>query len=299
MTMALTGQICIQAAIDRIEEQLVSPNPRPGADGATMRVSELAAHIGYSVHHFSRLFSALVGVPPGPYILGRSLSVAAGHIVNSERSLASIAFDCGFANYEVFSRAFKRQFGIGPRMLRRQPGTLIDLVPPCVLPPPASGAGLVDTEPVLVEEDGHELIGLAFWMDGSEKSFHRPWAIFQGQAGLVKGASCPRRWYQHAAWPSGDGMGMSILCALEIDPAQPGAHQSPLFTTRRIPAGSYLRFRHCGPLEQLAATYQFIYGQWLANSEYQLCAGWEFQRFGDDPSGPLEICLPLEPPPAD
>jgi AraC family transcriptional regulator len=257
-------------------------------------VAELADRIGYSVHHFTRMFGALAGLTPGQYIQGRFLSEAARRVLGGDQRLAGIAADFGFANYEVFSRAFKRQFGIGPQALRRQPETPVSLIPPCRLPPAASAGGLAAAEPSVIEEGELCIAGLAFWMDGGEKSFHRPWRLFQGQSGRVAGVRTPRRWYQHAAWADDGAAGMGILCALEIEAAAAQA-QPALFTVRRLGAGRYLRFIHEGGLDTLAATYRFIYGVWLPGASCRLAGSWEFQRFADDPAGPLEICLPLEP----
>ncbi len=280
--MADTGRGYIQAAIDMVEDRVGKNKPLP-------TVMELSIHIGYSVHHFSRLFSAVTGLAPSDYIQRRALSSAAESFRNKRLSLRAIAENCGFSNYEVFNRAFRRHFGLSPQQARNDPAHFLPLTPPLRLA--AASHALASLEPQIIVEPERTIAGMWFFMDGSETSFHRPWGIFTRHAGQVRSVSEPKRWYQYAASCDTDDKALNILCALECD----GGHkdiQSPFFATQTLPAGTYLRFVHTGGLEHLGASYQYIYGDYLANRTEPLAHGWEFQRFGDS-SDALEIIIPL------
>ncbi len=53
------------------------------------------------------------------YILSRKLTLASQQLKNTSKSVIHIAYDFGFEYPEVFSRAFKKQFGISPSVFRR------------------------------------------------------------------------------------------------------------------------------------------------------------------------------------
>lgn len=68
-----------------------------------------------SEFHFNRMFKTVVGKTLKQYILGRKLTQAFERLrENNHKTIIDIAYDFGFEYPEVFSRAFKRQFGISP-----------------------------------------------------------------------------------------------------------------------------------------------------------------------------------------
>lgn len=67
-----------------------------------------------SEFHFNRIFKAVVGTTLKQYILGRKLTLAHGVLSRGNRSIIDTAYDFSFEYPEVFSRAFKRQFGVAP-----------------------------------------------------------------------------------------------------------------------------------------------------------------------------------------
>lgn len=100
----------INEALDYIEDHLNAP----------IRVADLSQHVYMSEFHFNRLFKTAVGLSPKQYILGRKLTLAQTRLKYSRDSLIKIALDLGFEYPEVFSRTFKKQYGISPRRYRSQ-----------------------------------------------------------------------------------------------------------------------------------------------------------------------------------
>ena len=100
----------IHQALDYIEDHLSAP----------IRVADLSQQVYLSEFHFNRLFKTAVGLSPKQYILGRKLTVAQTRLKTSNDSLIQIAYDLGFEYPEVFSRTFKKQYGISPRVYRSQ-----------------------------------------------------------------------------------------------------------------------------------------------------------------------------------
>lgn len=94
----------INDTIEYIEENIGEP----------LSLEEIASKFSVSEFHFNRIFKTVVGRTLKQYILGRKLTQALEHLNASDRSVIDTALDFGFEYPEVFSRAFKKQFGISP-----------------------------------------------------------------------------------------------------------------------------------------------------------------------------------------
>ncbi len=84
-----------------------------------LSVEWMAAEVGISPFHFSRLFRASFGMPPYHYVLQMRIARAA-HLLRSERqrTVADIALEVGFASQAHMTHAFKRHMGETPARWR-------------------------------------------------------------------------------------------------------------------------------------------------------------------------------------
>ena len=90
-----------------------------------LRLSELAAVAGYSPNYFSHLFGEINGYSLWDYITVRRVEKGVRLLTSGEDlTMVEIAMQCGFNNTVNFNRAFKRQKGITPGALRRNPKLL-------------------------------------------------------------------------------------------------------------------------------------------------------------------------------
>jgi AraC family transcriptional regulator len=87
-------------------------------DGATL--AGLAARAGWSPFHLHRAFRAMVHETPKQYTLRLQLQQAAERLVLSDDSVLKVAVEAGFNSHEVFTRAFRRYFGVTPMAYRAQ-----------------------------------------------------------------------------------------------------------------------------------------------------------------------------------
>jgi AraC family transcriptional regulator len=79
----------------------------------------IAQEFGFSAFHFNRIFRTVSGRTLKQYILGRKLSLAMEKLEAGTESVIDVAFAFGFHSPEVFSRAFKKQFGVSPDGFRK------------------------------------------------------------------------------------------------------------------------------------------------------------------------------------
>lgn len=83
-----------------------------------LTLQSVAQQFHLSEFHFGRLFKTVTGTSVKQYILGRKLALAAEKIKGSQSSITDVAFDLGFEYPEVFSRDFKKWFGVSPAAYR-------------------------------------------------------------------------------------------------------------------------------------------------------------------------------------
>jgi AraC family transcriptional regulator len=309
----MNGADYVREALAIIEARVMDEANLHGKESLChLKASDLAARIGYSVQHFARLFRSLTGESPADYIQKRRLTEAARRILVGNAPIGTIARNSGWADYETFSRAFKRHFGVSPSSARGSTGLPVrfcdpinpaDVVSRTKAPDDMiSSRGITGrlSAPRVCEEEERYLVGLAFFMDFRVKSFHRPWAIFEraikSEPKRITNRILPERFCQHSSWLEDDETsGLFILCALEIErPREDGELSNtihPPFTWRRLPPCRYLVFTHFGGVANLAESYQHIYGEALATSEFLPSSPWEQQRYL--PSGDIEIAIPI------
>jgi AraC family transcriptional regulator len=95
---------------DRLHEGFRAPLPG---------LEELAREAGVHPVHLARAFRAAYGTSPGGYLRRRRLEWAAEQLRQSERPLAAIASEAGFADQSHFTRAFRAAYGEPPGAWRR------------------------------------------------------------------------------------------------------------------------------------------------------------------------------------
>ena len=282
----MTGFDYICSSIEIFEQSLES------ADGVRIikTVAQLAKRTGYSVYHFTRLFFAVTGVYPKEYLSGRILSVAAKEIAETDSPLYSIALKFGFSDYESFSRAFRRRFGIPPRRVRELRSIPFDCVARVIPKIEGDALCLAPRRPELGRLDAHSLTGLSFYIEEGTVSFHRQWATFMKAQSLIKRRVLPEVFCQFSSWlDGGEVSGLSVLCAVQTESDIP---QEAFFMSRNVPEATYVRFLHTSDVANLRATYQYIYKSWFASRETVPAASWEFQRYVDG-GRTVEIYIPV------
>ena len=89
-----------------------------GAD-ASATLSGLAREVGLSPYHFLRSFKLVVGVTPHQYVLRARMREAAWRLARDHGTVLDVAFDSGFGDVSNFNHAFRAEFGMSPRVLRR------------------------------------------------------------------------------------------------------------------------------------------------------------------------------------
>ena len=85
---------------------------------APWSIDMLARHVSLSRTAFATRFHTLVGEPPMRYVTKARLSLAAGYLATSRRSIHEIAHLTGYTDESSLSKAFRREFGQPPGQYR-------------------------------------------------------------------------------------------------------------------------------------------------------------------------------------
>ncbi|MBV8521173.1 MAG: helix-turn-helix transcriptional regulator [Acetobacteraceae bacterium] len=82
-------------------------------------LEEIAGAAGLSPAHFIRQFKASMGMAPHRYLLRSRMERAKRLLRETDRSVAQIAFACGFSHQQHMTRVFGRFTGTTPAAFRR------------------------------------------------------------------------------------------------------------------------------------------------------------------------------------
>lgn len=87
--------------------------------GVTIEMEDLARKVGLSRPHFFKLFKRQMGVTPNLYLNTLRSENAIEQLTTTDKTVADIGFDLGFASQASFTRFFAANVGIPPSDYRR------------------------------------------------------------------------------------------------------------------------------------------------------------------------------------
>lgn len=108
--LAACGNRKVETAVEMMERHITSPYP----------IAELANKVGCSERELCRLFKKYGNTSPSE--TWRNIRMAHGHwlLLNSDRSITQISYECGFSDSAHFNRWFKAMYKESPDAYRRR-----------------------------------------------------------------------------------------------------------------------------------------------------------------------------------
>lgn len=82
-------------------------------------LEDLSREFGYTKQYLMRLFRRESGKSPIAYLNEIKLLRSTAELANEEKSIAEVAESCGFDDYNYYSRAFRRLYGMSPSKYRK------------------------------------------------------------------------------------------------------------------------------------------------------------------------------------
>lgn len=99
----------LNCAIQYMNSHLTSP----------LQLTDVAREAGLSAQAFSRFFHKFMGIPFVEYVSSLRISLACRYLLETDRTIASICYICGFNNLSNFNRQFLRHKQMTPKEFKR------------------------------------------------------------------------------------------------------------------------------------------------------------------------------------
>ncbi|PKA16449.1 GyrI protein [Leptospira haakeii] len=256
-------------------------------------VKDVSENSFSSLWHFQRIFRYMTGYSVYSYIRKRRLSEAAQKLILTKSKVIDIAFEFGYETPETFLREFKKDFGTTPSEYRKIEHHLI-------------------FEKININEDKFKTIydgtGIEF------KTVVRNRVVLIGKkhrTTMQKEQSTqdiPRIWTEsfqeglfdqipertdlkkvqgvYSNWDLEENFDFFVGAEVNPEVSVPSG-----FTKQILTASKYMLFTVPGnTTEKLLNAWKYIYGTWLANSEYERGSEDDFEVFDErfwDPQNPV------------
>lgn len=286
----------LNRAIDLVVEHLAEDLP----------LERLAAAAGFSAFHFHRLFTTLMGESVKAFTqrvrLERALVLLKA---NPRLNLKQIAAACGFRSPAVFSRAFRRIYGVAPNAVEL----------PTFLAERKNRQEFPIASRYYLQSFPHEDENMAVTVETFPA---RPVAYLRAHNSYQSDA-VPQAFARMLDWAkahqlsasNADLIGMSFddpevtpldQCSYDVALRLPaGVEPAPDFSRRTIPAGKFAICRCVGGIDVVDRAWNFLFKVWFPRSRWQPANFPAMERFVRWPSGPtdaqwnLEACVLLAP----
>ncbi|MCG8616120.1 MAG: effector binding domain-containing protein [Desulfobacterales bacterium] len=250
----------------------------------------MAAEAAYSLFHFHRIFLAATGEPLKTYIRKRRLTLAARALIDSDAGIIDIALDAGFESQEAFTRAFKKMFGLPPGRFRKQNHHYPSRYKNRFTMNPLMEGGRMMT-PEIREKKGFKLVGFRYFGTNENNEIPQLWDTFMERSHEIGNLGNPSHFYgvckvpeENADSPAGN-ISFEYVAGREVVSVEDIPEG---MVAREVPDGKYAVFTHRGSLENLKATYGYIYGEWAGNQGPDVRLGnYDFEFYNErfDPAG--------------
>jgi AraC family transcriptional regulator len=261
----------IQQTIDYIETNLDND----------ITLDKLASLAYCSKFHYHRTFQAMVGETVMEYVRKRRVTFAVNEILNTNKKLIDIAYNSGFGSQVDFSRTFKRIYGITPMECRKKVRSVELYEKVNLIGRSFSKQNTTLLQgPMIIEKEGFNVVGIplkASFEDNLSKDLaNELWRNFTKirTMGAIKGVI--NRYISYGISFQGSyNKYFNYLACVEVKDLE---HIPEGMTGRTIPACKYAVFNFKGvkdgsaDISEFYKALDYIYGQWLPTSEYELAS---------------------------
>lgn len=238
----------------------------------SIKVEDVAKHVGYSYYHLTRQFQSILGENVGSYIKKRRLANGAKQLLYTNHKIIDIALENAFESSEAFSRAFKAMYKVAPQQYRNN--RLVTLV---------SSKKPIDTKfldhlisnvtvhPKIIKLPKIKVVGLQGQTTLQDNTIKDLWEhfydIFTTIPNQVKNGrrfgiceACD----ESIHYTINDEMVFNEVVGVEVTSFD---NISNDFVKKVIPGGKYAVFSHIGSLEKLSEILDYIWGTWLLSTK--------------------------------
>jgi len=231
----------------------------------SVTVTELAEHANYSSFHFQRIFKSFTGESIYAYRKRLLLERAFGRIKFSDSSLISIAHQASYADQSAFNKAFKKNFGATPSVVREGGYEMRKEYQRQI-------ANTTELKVELVKKEQLNLISIREVGNGYEDAAAKAWSRlmeFANKHALID----TRTKYFGISHDDPDITASEKIrydACLQVN-MNVGIPVTNGIMRTQIKAGSYAKVQHKGDYARFSETFAYLFNHWLPTSGYALC----------------------------
>lgn len=288
----------LQRAIDYIEDHLKDDLP----------TEAIAKEACFSMWHFQKIFSSMVGDTLKEYVRKRRLTSALIELGTTEKRIIDLAVDYQFESQESFTRAFKAAFGLPPGECRRLGiKSVLSLNKPRITMEYLDHLyGGMTMQPKFITTQEKKVVGLGtnfISILSPERNNHvlipKLWDQYIPRAREIRNrvSSCDLGLCEAIADKAKKKH--PDECFYMVCTEVKDFNEVPSGMLKKvIPAGRYAVFTHKGKIDKLEHTMNYIFGSWLPKSGEELRDAPDLeiydQRFvADSENSELDIYIPV------
>lgn len=226
-------------------------------------IKTLAELSHFSPFHFHRISRALLGEPIGKYISRMRLETAAKMLRYSNNTIEDIGYSVGFETPSSLSKAFKLQFGITPSEYRNNIAFTIKKTNTM------EKRTLNIKKPKIQELEDQKCLYLR--MQGAYQNldyagaWEKLWGQVKAQKLFTKGIKMIGLPYDDPKVTEDDKIRYDA-CLIIHKEAKPTGD----IGVKTLKGGKFAVFLYQGPYRYFAEVYDYIFNDWLMNSEHEL-----------------------------
>lgn len=270
----------IRKTLDFIEQELKNP----------LNLDLVAEEACYSKYHLIRLFGEVLGETVMDYIRKRRISASTKELIATDDSILTIALTYQFESQEAYTRSFQQVLGIPPGKYRRKGNRhQVQTERYTLSPDNIKHLENFSMEPRIVEVAERKLVGMKTETCLMDNQIPTLWKTFMPQRMTIKNSLLTGFFAVHERDMSVSFASFTPAtvytswAAIEVS-AQEQIPEG--MEARMLSGGLYAIFIHKGPAQNFKATMDFIYGQWLPNSPYEMDIRDQFEIMAEDYLGP-------------
>ena len=255
--------------------------------GDDLDVNTLADVACMSPYHFHRIYRQLAQETVNKTVRRLRLHKAAADLIRTELPLAEIAKSLRYGSLEAFSRAFTKEFGETPshyRTTRSLNNSEISLEPfIAMLPLTQSTKAESVTYPVEIREmDSLSLVGFKHQGDYMDigKSFEKLFVYASTHGLMGKNTRSVGLYYDDPQTVDAEKL-RSVACISNNKNQTIDPHSG--LQEYMIPAGKVVSVVFKGPYAELDKAYNWLFGEWIPESEHELVDFPPFEEYLNDP----------------
>lgn len=284
----------IEKAVAFIEENLMEK----------LTIEMISEKVHFSKYHFIRVFTAMTGETVGNYLRRRRISKSSKQLITTNRPIISIAFDYQFKSQEAYTRSFKKIYHTSPGKYRKLNNNQI-----------AYGRAKLTIErlnhlknnvtmnPKIIELKKKKLVGMSIKTSLANNNIPQLWNDFMLRIDEItnsQNSGC----YEVHPFDSEfkmenftENMEFEKWAAVEVTDIDSVPEGLKGLT---IEGGKYAVFEHKGTMKNIQMTFDYAYGTWLTNSEYEIDTRADFECYGkrylgsEHPESITELWIPIK-----